>query len=197
MTMKAERPPKPKPRLSAKDRALGLLAVRWRSKEELRRRLRQAGYEPGEVDEAVEVLERAGLVEDERFAAEVVRAHATTRLSADRAIRAALREKGVAREVVDRVMADAGDEATRAFELASRKAGRFAGLPPEAAYRRLFGLLGRRGYPPSLAREAAMAAVRESHPAAARYRGPWSTSPECKSRIASHDNRKRPLSIHP
>ena len=49
---------------TAKDRALGLLAVRWRSRDELRRRLLRAGFEPPEVDSALVDLEGVGLMED-------------------------------------------------------------------------------------------------------------------------------------
>jgi hypothetical protein len=43
--------------------------------------------------------------------------------------------------------------------LAESRAYRFAGLAPEAAYRRLYGLLLRRGYGPSIARDACRAAL--------------------------------------
>jgi regulatory protein len=144
---------------TAKDRALGLLAVRWRSREELRRRLARAGFDPAEIDEALVDLERAGLIEDARFARELVRDQAGRRLSGDRAILAALRQRGISPDVADAALGDAGDEAARARSLAERLAGRLAGLPSEAAYRRLYGALVRRGYPPGVAREACRAAL--------------------------------------
>jgi regulatory protein len=149
-------------RASAKDRALGLLAVRWRSRDELRRRLRQAGYEPEEIEPALDDLEQVGLVEDGRFAQEVVRDQVGRRLAGDRAIRSALREKGVSSEIVERALAEAGNEDERAFELASRKLTRLRGLAPDAAYRRLLGQLLRRGYSPVGAREAVRRALREA-----------------------------------
>lgn len=146
---------------TAKDRALGLLAVRWRSREELRQRLTRAGFDPEEIRDALEDLEQAGLVEDGRFARELVRAQAGRRLSGDRAIVAALRQKGIAADVAEAALGEAGDEAARARELADRGAARMAGLEPEAAFRRLFGMLVRRGYGPQLAREACRAALSE------------------------------------
>jgi regulatory protein len=160
--MKRDADRDPRPRLSARDRALGLLAVRWRSREELRRRLSGVGYGDEEVQDALAGLERAGLVDDERFAAELVRDQTTRRLAGQRAIRAALRTKGVSPQVVDRTIEALGDEEERAAQLAARKALRLTGLPPEAAYRRLFGLLTRRGYAPGLAREAAARALRDT-----------------------------------
>jgi regulatory protein len=147
---------------TAKDRALGLLAVRWRSREELRRRLARAGFDAGEIDEALGDLEQAGLIEDGRFARELVRDQAGRRLSGDRAIMAALRQRGVSAEVAEAALGDAGDEAARARSLAERRAARLAGLSPEAASRRLYGALVRRGYPPGVAREACRAALADT-----------------------------------
>jgi regulatory protein len=144
---------------TAKDRALRLLGVRWRSREELRRRLLRAGFEPGEIADTLEDLERAGLVHDERFARELVRDQTRRRLAGDRVIRSALREKGVAPEVAEAALGGAGDEAERATELARRKAERMRGLAPDAAHRRLYGVLLRRGFSHGLATEAARSAL--------------------------------------
>ena len=150
------------PRGTAKDRALRLLAARWRSRAELEQRLRQAGFEQGEVVEALEDLGRAGLIDDERFAQAVVADRAVRRLSGDRHIRAVLRQKGVADEVTEVAMLAAGDESDRALALARRRAGRLAGIDPAAAYRRLYGVLLRRGFGPPVAREACRAALAEA-----------------------------------
>jgi regulatory protein len=150
-----------KPRGTAKDRALLLLGVRWRSRDELRRRLRAAGFEPDEVEGALADLEGAELIEDGRFAREMVRDQAGRRLAGNRSIRAGLLQKGVAREIVDEALQDAGEESERALELARHRAARLSGLPPGAAYRRLFGLLVRRGYGPGVAREACTVALRD------------------------------------
>jgi regulatory protein len=150
-----------KPRGSAKDRALLLLSVRWRSRQELRRRLRTAGFEEDEVERALEDLEQVGLVEDRRFADELVRDQAARQLSGNRAIRSNLLQKGVAREIVDAALEEAGGEEERARELAVRRAERLRGVEPEAAFRRLYGLLLRRGYGPGVARDASRAALQE------------------------------------
>lgn len=105
-------------------------------------------------------LEAAGLVDDERFARELVADRAAHRLAGNRGIRAALRQKGVAAEVAERALEGAGDEEARALSLAEAKAARMWGLDPDAAYRRLFGLLVRRGFPPALASQASREALR-------------------------------------
>jgi regulatory protein len=143
------------PRGTAKDRALRLLGVRWRSRAELQTRLARIGFDGDEIERALADLERVGLVDDERFAREVVKDQVGRRMAGDRAIRAALREKGVAQEAVELALgesADAGEDA-RALALAERQAVRLQAVPIEAAHRRIVGLLLRRGYPSTLARE--------------------------------------------
>jgi regulatory protein len=144
---------------TAKDRALGLLAVRWRSRQELSRRLTRAGFDADEVEVALGDLESVGLIDDDRFAREVVKDRATRRLAGDRAIRSALREKGVPEETAAAALEKAGDEAARAESLAAQRAPRMSGLAPEAASRRLYGLLLRRGFPPPVARDATRRAL--------------------------------------
>jgi regulatory protein len=79
----------------------------------------------------------------------------------DRSIRANLFQKGVSRELVDEALEEAGDESERAGELARRRAVRLATLGPDAAHRRLYAFLLRRGYGPGIAREACRSALLE------------------------------------
>ncbi len=149
----------------AAERTLRLLAVRWRSRKELARRLRLAGFEESEIERVLEELETAGLIDDARFARELTRSQAYGRLAANRAIQGALREKGVPSEVAEEALGAVADtEAARALELAIRRGGRFAELPAEVAARRLFGILQRRGYPPGVARSASLAALAALRP---------------------------------
>jgi regulatory protein len=149
------------PRGTAKDRALRLLGVRWRSRAELQQRLRLAGFAPEEIDEAIQDLDRAGLVDDARFARAVVADRAGRRLAGDREIRTTLRQRGIAEDTAAAAMATAGDESERALDLARKQAARLGGLDPAAAFRRLHGLLLRRGFGPGVARDACRAALAE------------------------------------
>jgi regulatory protein len=145
---------------SCHERALGLLAVRPRSRQELDRRLRAAGFEPEEVADVLVRLEGVGLIDDRAFAQQLAAHHFDNRKSGSRAVASALAAKGVSRTVADEILEGAGEEdPDRAFELASAKALRMHGLPREKAYARLVGLLARRGYGPGLAREAARRAL--------------------------------------
>ena len=111
---------KPKAPKSCHERALGLLAVRARSRRELERRLLQAGFETDEVADVVE---------------------------------------GVAPDIVEATVSDAGDEDERAEALARSKADRLGSVDPVKAFSRLTSLLVRRGYSPEVARQAARRAL--------------------------------------
>jgi regulatory protein len=144
------------------DRALGLLAVRPRSRRELERRLLAAGFDPDDVAGEVERLERVGLIDDEAFARALAEHAFERRKAGRRAVVSALAEKGVppsvAGPIVDDIAAD-GDEG-RADELARARAVRLAGVPPDRAFQRLTAFLIRRGHAPEVARGAARAALR-------------------------------------
>jgi regulatory protein len=154
-----------RPRTSVKDRALRLLSVRSRSRSELRFRLVRAGYEPAEVDAAIADLEAVGLVDDERFAKEYAE-HGRRRGLGRRAGVAALRAKGVDRDLAEEAVgvANPEDEAERAFELARGRLERFRSLPLDVAHRRTVGFLLRRGYDPIIAGTAVRRAAAEVDP---------------------------------
>lgn len=147
--------------LDCHERALGLLAVRPRSRRELERRLRAAGFEAEEVGDELSRLEAVGLVDDEAFARQVVEHELANRRAGSRAVVARLAAKGVDRETIERTLAEAGtgEEEARALELAASRARRLASLPAETAYGRLVPFLVRRGYDGATARVAAARAL--------------------------------------
>ena len=158
--MAARAPREPKNPKTCHERALGLLAVRLRSRRELELRLMRAGFEQQEVAEVLGRLEAVGLIDDEAFARAVAEHVFGTRRSGAIAVRQALGAKGVAGDTVDAIVAELGEgEEERAVALARSRVGRLAGLPPDKAYGRLVGLLARRGYPSSIARRAARLAL--------------------------------------
>ncbi|MGZ4149796.1 MAG: regulatory protein RecX [Actinomycetota bacterium] len=142
------------------ERALGLLAVRQRSRRELERRLLQAGFEPTEVSEELSRLETVGLIDDEAFARAVAEHGFGGRKEARRVVAGKLATAGVDPTTAQAVLDDlAGDEQERADALASQRASKLGGLPSDKAFQRLAGFLARRGYPPGVARAAARRAL--------------------------------------
>lgn len=150
----------PSKRRDVHERALGLLAVRQRSRRELERRLLQAGFEAQEVADELTRLEGVGLVDDVAFARAVVESRTGRRGESRRAVAGRLAQAGVspdaARGALDEL---AGDEQERADRLAASRADRLAGLEPKVALQRLYGLLGRRGYASEVALRAARRAL--------------------------------------
>ena len=159
MTIRPRANRSPKNPKSLHERALGLLAVRARSKRELERRLLQAGFDRDEVQDELARLEDVGLIDDHAFARQLIEHQAGTRLAGDRVIRSALAQKGVAPEVAGAMLQELGDDEERAAELASARAGRFRGLDPATGFSRLSSFLMRRGYAPNVARRAARRAL--------------------------------------
>lgn len=151
-----------RPAIKVKERALRLLTVRSRSRSELRQRLLRAGFEPEEVDAALDDLEAVGLIDDEAFARELAE-HQRRKGLGRRAGLAGMRAKGVDRELAERVTDDLApeDEAERATEIATGRLGRLQGLDPETRRRRLLDFLLRRGYDPETARAACLRALAE------------------------------------
>ena len=158
--MSAARSKEPKHPKSCHERALGLLAVRARSRRELERRLLQAGFGSEEVEDVLGRLGRVGLVDDEAFARQLAEHAFRVKRSGRRAVSSALASKGVAAELIERVIeASAGDDDLRAEALARTKASRMGSVEPAKAFPRLTALLVRRGYSPDVARQAARRAL--------------------------------------
>jgi regulatory protein len=145
---------------SCHERALGLLAVRPRTRRELERRLLAARFDPGEVEDVLVRLERVGLVDDRAFADQFAEHQYGNRLAGRRAVIGGLLAKGVSPGIAASVLGDDDDEQERADRLARSKAARLSGLDPAKAFARLAGMLMRRGYGPEVARAAARRALR-------------------------------------
>jgi regulatory protein len=153
----AREPKNPK---SCHERALGLLAVRPRSRRELHRRLLAARFETEEVEDVLVRLERVGLVDDEAFARQYAEQRFGSRKEGSRAVSQGLRAFGIAPSLAEVVSQQAPeDEEERAADLARSRASRLTGVAPEKAFARLSSLLMRRGFGPEIARSAARKAL--------------------------------------
>lgn len=150
-----------KARKDVHERALGLLAVRPRSRRELERRLQAAGYDGDEIADELARLEGVGLIDDEAFARALAEQAFDRRKAGRRAVAGALAAKGVAPSVAEAVLDDLGGDGDdgRADELARARAMRLTGVPPDRAFQRLMGFLVRRGHSPEVARRAARRAL--------------------------------------
>ena len=107
----------------------GLRALRRRdlSRQELEQRLQAHGYADAERGQAIQTLERTGLVDDSRFAEGRARALAG-RGAGDAFIRHALRAAGVTEELVEESLASLEPELERARLVVARR-----GVSPKTA----------------------------------------------------------------
>jgi regulatory protein len=143
----------------ARGLALEFLARRPRSEAEVRRRLTEKGHAPEVVDEVLARLRELNLVDDEAFARFWVENRASFRPRGASGLRYELRQKGVADEVVDRVLATAPvDEEAAAYDVARRRAERLLSGPTPVArpefQRKLGAFLHQRGFDYASSKEA-------------------------------------------
>lgn len=133
----------------ATETALRLLAVRLRSRREIEERLQRRGAAPEVRRAVIERLSAEGFLDDGRFARAWIQGRLTLRPSGGLRLRSELLRKGVAGEVVDQALRESvseADERALALEVARSRFRRYRRQPPEVAYRRLAGVLHRRGF---------------------------------------------------
>jgi len=163
--------------------AARFLEARPRSTDEVRRRLRDAGYRVDLVDAALDRLAQLGYLDDAAFARAWVESRDRARPRGARALRDELRGKGVAavdaeaalvaREarvsgddpddprlapgVGERAASEASDDEAAARLLARKAAGLLREADPRKRRAKAYGLLARSGFDPGTAARAASA----------------------------------------
>jgi regulatory protein len=129
--------------------ALRKLAARPFAAADLGRRLVLKGHSPEAARHAVERAQRAGLLDDERFARQFIETR-TARGRGPLRLRRELAGMGVDRGLADRLLAEAlgseGEETARIGQLVERRLDQLRGLPRPVVRRRLLGFLTRRGF---------------------------------------------------
>jgi len=136
-------------RLSAYEKALQLLKIRLQSAGELKEKLARKGYSPTEIKQALQKLEKLGLVDDLRYAKAFILARDRFRPRARKVLELELRKQGIDKETITRAfksLENQRDEEAILKELIRRQEGKYRGLPKEVARRRLLSFLARRGF---------------------------------------------------
>jgi regulatory protein len=140
------------------------LAMAPRSRRQLADKLRQRDCPDAVANRLLDRMEAVGLVDDEAYAQMVVRSKQATRGLAKRALAQELRGKGVADATIADALGSIDPESERALAeaVAGRTMRRLAGLEPQVQARRLAGVLGRKGYPPSVVYAVVREAVNDA-----------------------------------
>ena len=141
---------------NAQEIALRALERTRRTRRELERRLKERGIEADAAREALNRLERVGLIDDLEYARAFLREKLARRAVGERLLRGQLVARGVGSAIADRVMGElaAPDEGTaatrteldRACQAARQFARRYARLDPKTRRQRLSAALVRRGF---------------------------------------------------
>ena len=132
----------------ARSIALRKLATHARTRYELDQAL-QAKNVPSSVRDAVlDRMQQVGLLDDASYAADWVSSRQQRRHLSRRALKRELEAKGVERNDIDVALhdVDLDSELTAARNLIERKQATMSGLAHHVQYRRLAGILGRRGF---------------------------------------------------
>jgi regulatory protein len=155
------------------DAAAAFLAVRPRSVEEVRRRLGDLGFQAGLVDASVTRLVELGYLADHAFARSWVESRDRARPLGVLALRQGLQRTGVARDVVDEILAErasasgqpTGDlapdaELAAAAHLLSRRERALRReSDPRRRRQKAYALLARHGFTPDICRQAVLGAA--------------------------------------
>lgn len=143
----------------ALEAAVRMLETRDRSEEEVYKRLADAGFSGPAAAAAVARLMELGYLNDASYARQTVRR--LSRKYGSLRIRQELRQKGVAEGIIEEaLMASNPEDHLEAALALARKAYYRKQDEEEARYRRAYGALARRGYPPDVV-QAAIQAVRK------------------------------------
>lgn len=136
---------------------LTALEHRMRSRRELERILRRKGVDPAAAVPVLDRLQEVGLVDDEQFARAFVASRQRVRPRGARGLAAELAQRGISREIADRVLADLAEEedvVATARRAVAAKLRSLSGRPPAEVRRKAEQFLLRRGFSFDTAREA-------------------------------------------
>lgn len=141
-------PLSPDPLSAAREICLRQLAVAPRTKAQLLAAMARRGVAEDVAEQVLGRLGEVGLVDDAAFAAAWVERRHSGRGLARRALAHELRRRGVADPLVDEAVADLDPERelTTARDLAARRLAACRGLDTAVRFRRVAGVLARKGY---------------------------------------------------
>lgn len=131
--------------LKAKDHAIRFLGNRPRSQSEIRQKLQQQQYPPIIIDTVLTYLQTQGYVDDLAFAQYWISNRTTFRPRSIMALRAELRSKGVAYEVIDEALTDF-ENRTAALLAVRQKLHSFRSPDPQTFRQKMLSFLARRGF---------------------------------------------------
>jgi len=128
--------------------ALKLLNYRSRSRKEMRERLGKKGFDQDHINDVMEFLERAKLINDELLASDLFRLSTERKYLGCMGVRMFLTSRGIPKELIDKTMSvhTREMEEVSARNFIGKKLNSLKRHPDNVVKRRLWGMLQRRGY---------------------------------------------------
>jgi regulatory protein len=127
-------------------KAIKLLDYRPRTGQEIRRKLHQKGFEPGQIEQVMERLESAHLIQDEKFAASWVESRNQFRPRSKRVLQYELRSKGIDEGLIAKALEGSVEDLELATRAAAKMVRRLASLDWQEFKKKLSAFLARRGF---------------------------------------------------
>ncbi|HJY44042.1 MAG TPA: regulatory protein RecX [Propionibacteriaceae bacterium] len=143
--------------------ALRKLTAKACTRHELDQALRAKNVPESVIDGVLDRLQEVGLVDDASFAVDWVTSRQQRRHLSRRLLRRELQAKGVETSHIDSALdrVDRHAELTSARDLVERKRAAMNGLSRDVQYRRLAGILGRRGFDAGITTQVLADVLRE------------------------------------
>jgi regulatory protein len=140
------------PEAIARTIVLRKLAVQARTRAELSKALKAKQVPEAAAEAVLDRMEAVGLIDDQGFARDWVESRQQRRHLSRSALRRELTTKGVDRDQIDAALepVDGEAELSAARDLAAKKVRSMGALEHQVRYRRLAGVLGRRGFSPGV-----------------------------------------------
>jgi len=132
-------------------RAITLAARKMRSVNDLRKKLLEEGFNPDEIEIALERLQEMYLLSDQKFAQAIGRKYADR---GNRFIAQKLKEKGVATDQHEVALEELSSELDRAIQAGQKKMRQLTRLQPQIVRQKLYQHLAMRGFGGSIIQKA-------------------------------------------
>jgi len=127
--------------------ALNLLSFRQRSEKEIYTALKRKGYEDTYIDYAIGYLKERKYLDDTAFATSFILDKQNLNKLGSKRIKYELYNKGISKEIIEETLnIDPQEEYEVALELATKKLNTCKGQDRNSIYRKVGGLLQRKGY---------------------------------------------------
>ena len=145
---------------AAYQKATRLIGYRPRTQFEVRQKLLQKGFANDVIDQVLERLTRANLIQDQQYAQMWIENRNEMHPRSQRLMRYELKNKGISEQMIDNALVDSADDSKLAYKAAEEYSRKLNKLDRELFQKRLSAYLARRGFSFEIARPVIESLVR-------------------------------------